>query len=137
MIEQPTLPEKAVIDRHTADWTRQPIGVFVGWVLPIILGNSVVLLPASLRTLTVAAFVWAACLVWMGVACLLNARRCHRLHCYFAAPILLIGALLAALLGLGVISFGGQGLTELVWSTLGLTLLTFAPELVWGRYARR
>lgn len=136
MIEQSA--EQATIEKkRAADWTRQPIGVVVGWVLPIVLGNSIVLLPTSLRTLTVASFVWAVCFVWMGVACLLNARRCHRLHCYFSGPIFLGGALLTVLLGLGVISFGGEGLTELVWSTLGLALLTFVPELIRGRYARR
>lgn len=135
MIEQSA--ERTTTQRnHAADWTRQPIGVLIGWVLPIALGLSSNVLSASFEAQGVPAFIWAAAFVWMGLACLLNARRCHRLHCYFSGPILLGGALLTILLGLRVISFGPHGLNNLVSGTFVLALLTYLPELIRGRYAR-
>lgn len=127
---------QSAIEPHAADWTRTPIGVIVGWVLPIVLGVSSNLLPASLNAEGAPAFVWAGALAWMGVSCLLNARRCGRLHCYLAAPILLTGALLSMLLGLGAISLGPHGVNNLISATFGLALLSYVPELFLGRYAR-
>lgn len=132
MIEQPA--ERVTTEnKHAADWTRQTTGVLVGWVLPIALGLSSNLLPASLELQGVPTFIWATALIWMGVACLLNARRCHRLHCYFSGPIFLAGALLAVLLGLQVISFGRHSLNNLVSGTFVLALLTYLPEVIRGR----
>ena len=44
----------------------------------------------------------AACLV-MGGACLLNAVRCGRIHCYFTAPFLIAMAGVTVLFGAGVV----------------------------------
>lgn len=80
-------------------------------------------------------FVWPPALAWMGIACLANALRCGRVHCYFTGPFFLLMAAVALLQGLGVITLGPQA-----WSWIGgITLvggvgLTYGPELVWGRY---
>jgi|SRR5579859_7616526 len=82
--------------------------------------------------------VWtAACLV-MGGACLLNAVRCGRIHCYFTAPFFLAMAGVTVLFGAGVVPLGPDG-----WNTIGLTLLvggvllTFGPEPILGKYRTR
>ncbi|MGH8089890.1 MAG: hypothetical protein ACREO6_00365 [Rudaea sp.] len=72
--------------------------------------------------------------IWMGVGCLLNARRCHRLHCYFSGPILLLGAIVAGLLGFGVIAPGPHAFNNAVSITLLLALLSFVPEALWSKY---
>lgn len=124
--DQPAM--SAALDR-----IRNPIGLAMWWVVPIVAGNLADHLPLS-RPVT--AFVWTVALAWMGLGCVLNARRCHRRHCYFSGPILLVGAAVVALLGLGVLSLGPNGLGLALRATTGLVLLSFLPELIWGRYAR-
>jgi len=82
--------------------------------------------------------VWtAACLV-MGGACLLNAVRCGRIHCYFTAPFFLAMAGVTVLFGAGVVPLGSNG-----WNAIGNTLLvggvllTFGPEPIFGKYRAR
>jgi hypothetical protein len=81
--------------------------------------------------------VWPLALLWMGVACLWNAARCGRVHCYFTGPFFLLLALLSLLHGLGIVSLGPNG-----WQGIGVALLVggcllaCAPELLLGRYRR-
>jgi hypothetical protein len=78
----------------------------------------------------------AISLLWMGAACLVNASRCGRMHCYFTGPFFLLLAIASFLHGLGTVWLGSHG-----WRWLGLTLLFgwftlhYVPERVWGRYA--
>jgi len=39
----------------------------------------------------------------MGLACIANARRCGRVHCYFTGPLFLLSAVLSAVHGWNVI----------------------------------
>ena len=83
-----------------------------------------------------AAGAWSLALAWMGGACLLNARRCGRVHCYVSGPILLAGAGLATASGGSVLDFVPSGVSLIVAATLALAALTYLLELVWGRYRR-
>jgi hypothetical protein len=79
--------------------------------------------------------VWPPVLTFMGVACLVNARRCGRIHCYFTGPFFLVLGALALLYGIGILPLGAHG-----WSTLALVLvigavtLTWVPERILGQY---
>jgi hypothetical protein len=64
----------------------------------------------------------------MGVACLLNVRRCGRTHCYFTGPFFLVLAAMGLLYGLGVLPLGARG-----WSTLSLALV-IGSVVILGRY---
>lgn len=81
------------------------------------------------------AIVWPAVLAFMGVACLLNARRCGRVHCYVTGPFFLLLALVGLLYGLGVVPLGARG-----WSMLSIALVVGSvvficvPEWLFGRY---
>lgn len=81
--------------------------------------------------------IWTASLIVMGAACLVNARRCGRTHCYLTGPFLLVMALGTLLYGLGVISLGAKG-----WNLLTIVILTgaivlcCASELLLGKYRR-
>jgi hypothetical protein len=114
------------------DWIRSPFSLAIWWVIPIVAGNLADHLPLP-RPVT--ALVWAMALAWMGLGCILNARRCHRRHCYFSGPVLLAGAVIVAFIGWDVVSLGPNGLSLTLWTTFGLVLLSFLPELIWGRYA--
>jgi hypothetical protein len=103
------------------------------WVVPI----AVLVISANLGGLY-AAVAWPLALGFMGVACLVNARRCGRLHCYFTGPYFLLLAVASLLYGLGLLDLGKRG-----WSWLSLALLGGAivfmcvPEWLFGRYRRR
>jgi hypothetical protein len=81
--------------------------------------------------------VWTAALSIMGTACLANAVRCGRVHCYITGPFLLVMAVVTLLYGLGVLPLGGNG-----WNAIGLTILIGAialsclPEMLFGKYRR-
>ena len=114
------------------DWARQlPASVF-WWCAPIAAGVAVSFAGLSPRTTGV---VWAIAFIWMGAGCLLNAMRCHRLHCYISGPVFLLGAVVVALLAAGLVDLGPHGLNNAVSATLVLVLLSFAPEFFWKRYA--
>ena len=74
----------------------------------------------------------------MGAACIANARRCGRVHCYLTGPFFLVMALVALFYGLGILPLGRNG-----WNLIGLTILIGAialcclPELLFGKYRER
>ena len=125
--------DDADTEARRKDWTRRPLSLLLWWGLPIALGISSDLMDLPLRP---AAAVWTVALAWMGAGCVLNALRCHRVHCYLSGPALVLGAALAALIATGAVDFGPQGLNIVIWGTFAATLLSFAPELLWKRHAR-
>ncbi len=79
--------------------------------------------------------VWTVALGTMGVACIVNALRCGRVHCYLTGPFFLLMALIALSYGLGMLHLGGNG-----WNLLGLIALIgtialwYLPEMFLGKY---
>jgi hypothetical protein len=114
------------------DWARQPLSICLWWGLPIVIGAAVGLLHLSFRT---GAGICAALFLWMAAGCLLNARRCRRVHCYISGPVLFLGAIFAALVALGVLDLSPRAFGNAVSAVLVLALLSFVPEMVWKRYA--
>jgi hypothetical protein len=116
-----------------SDFTRQPVSFILWWGLPLALGAaSVELLKLPARA---GAGVCAVLFVWMATGCVLNAMRCHRLHCYISGPVFLAGAIFAGLVAVGAVSVGAATFNDVVGATLILALLSFVPEMVWKRYA--
>ena len=82
--------------------------------------------------------VWTVALGTMGVACIVNALRCGRVHCYLTGPFFLLTALIALSYGLGMLHLGENG-----WNLLGLMTLIGAialwclPEMLLGKYRQR
>lgn len=115
------------------DWARQPLTIILWWGLPIAIGAA----SAGLLRLPprADAGVCALLFAWMATGCLLNARRCHRVHCYISGPALLLGAIFAGLVAAGVIDLGPSIFGNAVSAILALALLSFVPEIVWKRYA--
>lgn len=81
------------------------------------------------------AIVWPAALIWMGGACLANARRCRRTHCRFTGPFyLLMAALVVAYAG-GALPIGPYGWAILGAMTIvGTAVLWWASERIWGLF---
>jgi hypothetical protein len=107
--------------------------IFLWWGLPIAIG---ILANAPHLSQRLDAAVWSLVFAWMATGCLLNALRCHRVHCFISGPVLLLGAIFAALAATGVIEPGAHTFSLAINGTLLLALLSFAPEIVWKRYAR-
>ncbi len=86
----------------------------------------------------VLAVVWPLAFLWLGIACLANAVRCGRVHCWFTGPFFLLLAVLSFLLGAEILTLGGNGWTVLRNTfAIGGVALYFLPETIWGRYFRR
>ncbi len=51
---------------------------------------------------------------WMGIACLMNAKRCKRRHCYYSGPTFIAGGVSILLVGFRVVSLGSDGLIIIV-----------------------
>lgn len=113
------------------DWARGRRALLIWWT-PIALLMISAQIGGLYRDIT-----WPLLLVFMGVACLLNARGSGRIHCYVTGPFFLILALMALLLGLGVFTLGANG-----WQILSAVLviggaaLTCVPEWIFGRYRK-
>ncbi len=119
-------------DCAAKDLSARAGGFMAIWGAPVAIATALSLSPVPNW---LSAIAWTIAFTWMGGACLLNARRCGRLHCYFSGPILLLGALMDAAVGFGVVTLGAQqGLTTLVMATLVLAALTYLLEYIWGRY---
>lgn len=124
-------PDEACVRRDLSAHAGSFLAVWGGPVLAGLIASF------AAPSIAWAAGAWALALAWMGAACLVNARRCGRLHCFFSGPILLVGALLAALVALGLLDANAIGLGAIVTGALVLFGLTYALELAWGRYLRR
>ena len=108
---------------------------FLVYVAPTVATVATGALGASEAVLTV---VWTLGFTVMGVACVANAVRCGRVHCYFTGPFLLLIAAAALLHGLHVVSIGPKGWQWLgVVAIVGTVVLLTVPERIWGRYGVR
>ena len=112
------------------DWVGSTRAFTLAWGLPIAAFVAATFVGPSVKTV-----IWTAALIWMGAACLANARRCGRTHCYFTGPFFLLMTIPVLLHGFGIVSLGPTG-----WRWLGMTVgvggggLWFLSELIWGRY---
>lgn len=72
----------------------------------------------------------------MGAACVANAARCGRMHCYFTGPFFLLLAAISLLHGLEIIPLGRKGWLWIgVALVVGSVVLHYLPEHIWGKYA--
>ncbi len=117
------------------DILASPWRVFIVYWLPAIaiVVAGVPAISSGWRTV-----VWTVALATMGMACIVNALRCGRVHCYLTGPFFLLMALIALSYGLGILHLGGNG-----WNLLGLMTLIGAialwclPEMFLGKYRQR
>ena len=102
------------------------------WVVP-----AIILAGTATLGVPYLVVIWPVLLAFMGGACLLNARRCGRLHCFITGPFFLILALVSLLYGLGILPLGQHGWQWLVDALfIGGCVLTCVPEWLFGKYLR-
>lgn len=83
--------------------------------------------PAGVR-----AWLWTGAFAVAGAACVLNAARCRRTHCYFTGPLFLILALATGLEGAGVLAIGWAWILA---AALAGTAAAYRVERYLGKYA--
>jgi hypothetical protein len=76
-------------------------------------------------------FLWAPALLVAGTACVVNARRCGRLHCYVTGPLYLVAAVASVLAGTQLVTVPWSWIA--VW-VVGGTILAYVPEWLRGKY---
>jgi len=85
---------------------------------------------------TIRAAICITALIWMGTACILNARRCNRTHCRYTGPYYLAMIVPVVVLGFGVVSAGIYGWISLgVFTVGGSGLIWWATERTWGKFS--
>ena len=117
--------------RIAKDWAGNFRTYALAWGAPSLAIVSGSLVDPPARTL-----VWSAALLWMGTACLMNARRCGRVHCRFTGPFYLALIIPVVLQGYGLVSLGPYA-----WWILGAAILFggkiiwWATEAAWGKFS--
>lgn len=112
------------------DWVSDVHTFVVAWGLPGVFLIIGIFLDPFPRTI-----IWTGALLWQGIACLANAARCGRTHCYFTGPFFLIMALMTMLHGFQIVGFGENG-----WVWLGLVIISGSgalwlfTERAWGKF---
>jgi len=113
------------------DWASNRRTLLLVWGLP-----SFIMLAAALSDTVTRAVVWIAMLLWMGGACLLNARRCTRTHCRLTGPFCILMAGLVAGYAMDATALGTHGWLKLGGITFfGFAILWWGSERVWGKFA--
>lgn len=112
------------------DLTTKQVTAILLWGIPHIVFFIGIFTNPMLRTI-----LWSSALSIAGTACLVNAFRCGRLHCYFTGPFYLLMAVLSFLYGIGILQLGQFG-----WFWIGgivviaSPMLSRVPERIYGKY---
>ena len=113
------------------DWVSKPFLLMIIWGLPILF----LFVSPVLESRMLIGYIWGASLIWMGVACLLNARKCKRTHCFYTGPFFILMAVISTLYGSDIIPLNGDG-WRLLGSIIAVVSLSiwFFSELILGKY---
>ncbi len=115
----------------SADWVGSTRTKLLAWWLP-----HAALVAGLLAVVPARTAIWIVALAWMGVACILNARRCGRTHCRFTGPYYLVMIVPVFALGLCVVPAGLSGWLVLgAFIILGSKALWWATERAWGKFS--
>src|SRR5258707_12231875 len=107
------------------DWLGSMHTSLLAWWVPKATILAGLFVPVSVR-----AVIWIIALIWMGTACILNARRCNRTHCGYTGPYYL--AMIAPVVVLGIVSawiYSWMFLSRLI--VAGSWLICWAAERGW------
>lgn len=77
-------------------------------------------------------WLWVPALAVGGIACLANAARCGRLHCFLTGPLFLLGAVATVLDALGTVTVDSRWI---LGGVLGGLAIGYGLEWVRGKYA--
>ena len=117
--------------RAQQDWVGNSRSYWLAWGLPTAAMVGAILVDPPVKTI-----IWSISLIWMGAACLANAARCGRLHCYVTGPFFLIMAVVVLLHGFDAVPLGPNGWTWIAVTIFvgGFGSLWLLPEFIWGKF---
>ena len=79
-------------------------------------------------------WLWISALLVMGIGCVVNARRCGRLHCYVTGPIFLVATIYVELSAINLVPLRPGIFLFVVFA---IAMLACLAELPFGRYRKR
>jgi hypothetical protein len=121
----------SVAAQSARDWLGKAHTSIIAWWLPkgAIVGTLFAPVPTR-------AAVWIAGLIWMGTACILNAKRCGRTHCRYTGPYYLAMILPVLALAPGLVLANFYGWLALAAVIVGGGwIIWWATEQAWGRFS--
>ena len=118
------------IAKSTVDWAGNARANILAWWIP-----KGAIIAALFAPVPARAAAWIVALIWMGTACILNARRCGRTHCRYTGPyyLAMIVPILVLASGLLVANFYGWLIVAVV-IVCGSCIIWFATERAWGQF---
>jgi hypothetical protein len=120
-----------IVEQRSNDWLSNAYTNLAAWWLP-----KGAIIAALFAAVSLRAAVWTVALLWMGIACILNARRCGRTHCRYTGPYYLM--MILPVLGL---AFDLISASIYAWLALAILivcggwLIWWMTEQLWGRYS--
>jgi hypothetical protein len=116
------------------DWVADSGSYWIAWGIPTAALVAGIFVAPPIRTI-----IWSTALLWMGTACIVNALRCGRIHCYLTGPFFLLMAVITFLHGFEIVWLGPNGWLWLAGAliAIGGGLLWYLPERLWGKYSSR
>ena len=94
------------------------------------------MLVALLLPVPVRSVIWMVALMWMGSACILNARQCGRTHCRYTGPYylaMIIPVLVLVSSGVSANVYGWIVLGVVIF--LGSKIIWWATGRAWGKFS--
>ena len=116
---------------RSRDWLRSPRASLLAWWIPQSAILAGLLVPVAVRSV-----IWIIALIWMGTACIVNARRCGRTHCRYTGPYYLVMIAPLLVLASGILSagfYGWLGLGVLIFA--GSKIIWWVTEWAWGKFS--
>jgi hypothetical protein len=113
------------------DWLASTSSNLLAWWVPHAAMLVGLFVPIPFR-----AIIWTVALLWMGVACILNGRRCGRTHCRYTGPYYL-----AMIIPVLVIASSGVSADVYGWIVVGVVIVAgskiiwWATERAWGKFS--
>jgi hypothetical protein len=117
--------------RASRDWLANTRTSALAWWIPQVAIVGGLFVPGPIR-----ATIWTIALIWMGTACILNARQCGRTHCRYTGPFYLAMIAPVLVLGSDIASAGIYGWIVLAVLIIGGSkVIWWATERAWGKFS--
>jgi hypothetical protein len=121
-----------ITEQRSNDWLANAHTNLVAWWLP-----KSAIIAGLFAAVPLRAAVWTVALLWMGVACILIARRCGRTHCRYTGRPYYLAMILPVL----ILTFDLISASIYTWLALALVIICggwiiwWTTEQLWGRYS--